>query len=70
MWKAGVLWARRKKVVEAAAQRAQATAEWLESHEFMPQAELSSWVDVVSHRLPAQGRLSVSYWILHRQPLM
>ena len=38
---------RRKKVVEAAAQRAQATAEWLETHEFLPQSELSSWVDVV-----------------------
>lgn len=50
--RAGVLSARRKKVVEAAAQRAQATAEWLESHEFMPQAELSSWVDVVRHQLP------------------
>ena len=37
----------RRKVVEAAAQRAQATAEWLDTHEFMPQAELSSWVDVV-----------------------
>ncbi|CAL5219443.1 g1275 [Coccomyxa viridis] len=37
----------RKKVIEAAAQRAQATAEWLESHEFMPQAELSNWVNVV-----------------------
>ena len=34
-------------MVEAAAQRAQATAEWLESHNFMPEAELSSWVDVV-----------------------
>ena len=37
----------RRKVVEAAAQRAQATAEWLDSHEFMPEAELSSWEDVV-----------------------
>lgn len=37
----------RRKVVEAAAQRAQATAEWLDSHEFLPEAELSSWEDVV-----------------------
>ena len=33
--------------MEAAAQRAQATAEWLDSHEFLPEAELSSWEDVV-----------------------
>ena len=46
----------RRKVVEAAAQRAQATAEWLETHEFMPQAELSSWFDVVSP-LPAAQRI-------------
>ena len=47
-------WACRKKVIDAAAQRAQATAEWLESHEFMPQAELSNWVDVVSHSAAQQ----------------
>ena len=38
----------RRKVIEAAAHRAQATAEWLDTHEFLPQAELSQWVDVVS----------------------
>lgn len=41
--------------MEAAAQRAQATAEWLEGHEFLPEAELSSWVDVVGLQ-PSQGQ--------------
>ena len=37
-------------MIEAAAQRAQATAEWLDMYDFVPQAELSQWVDVVSPR--------------------
>ena len=46
--------------MEAAAQRAQATAEWLDSHEFMPEAELSSWEDVVGSQTLARlcNRLS------------
>ena len=45
--------------MEAAAQRAQATAEWLDSHEFLPEAELSSWEDVVgsqTHALSCHGQ--------------
>lgn len=37
----------RERVVEAAATRAQQTAEWLSSHTFMPESELEDWMDVV-----------------------
>lgn len=37
----------RERVAEAAAARAQATAEWLQSHTFMPEEELSKWTNVV-----------------------
>ena len=37
----------RESVVEAAATRAQQTAEWLESHNFMPEEQLSNWAHVV-----------------------
>ncbi|EIE24556.1 hypothetical protein COCSUDRAFT_40921 [Coccomyxa subellipsoidea C-169] len=37
----------RAKVVEAAAARAQATAEWLLSHSFMPEEQLGKWASVV-----------------------
>ncbi|CAL8467562.1 g7100 [Coccomyxa elongata] len=37
----------RERVAEAAAARAQATAEWLQSHTFMPEEQLSKWTNVV-----------------------
>ncbi|KAK9909565.1 hypothetical protein WJX75_004195 [Coccomyxa subellipsoidea] len=37
----------RARVVEAAAARAQATAEWLLSHTFMPEEQLGKWTSVV-----------------------
>lgn len=42
----------RARVVEAAAARAQATAEWLLSHTFMPEEQLGKWTSVVrSHTI-------------------
>ncbi|BDA42790.1 hypothetical protein COCOBI_03-6830 [Coccomyxa sp. Obi] len=37
----------RERVADAAATRAQATAEWLLSHTFMPEEQLSKWTNVV-----------------------
>lgn len=48
----------RERVAEAAAARAQATAEWLQSHTFIPEEQLSKWTNVV--RYPIKHRVTVA----------